>query len=99
METLNELIQRCRKNRYAGWNEDELAECLEKAKLLDEKELLQLFNTKWLTKDDPFKRKLFHIVYKETLEIDRDSDSKTPRGSGWSQESTLPNVYLEDLPF
>lgn len=68
MDIFNELMAECRKTHYKGWDKDELAECLEKANLLDRREQFLLYNTKWLTKGDPFKRELFCMIHKETLE-------------------------------
>ena len=55
------IIRQCKKAHYCGWSDEELQICIEKAKLQSHDDLFQLYNSKWLYADDPFKRELFFL--------------------------------------
>lgn len=62
------IIRQCKKAHYSGWADEELQICIEKAKQLSRKDLFQLFNSKWMDKNDPLRSVLFFLLHKEEIE-------------------------------
>ncbi len=67
MKEYEYIIQQVRKYHFSGWNDEELRKCIELLRSLSRKELLLLYQSKWLRNDKAIKDAIFNLLFKEKI--------------------------------
>ncbi len=62
------ILSECKKAHYGAWTADAVSACVEKLKELSRSELLRLFTSRWLYKEDEVRKAIFDLLFGEQLE-------------------------------